>query len=591
MNNPADHPTRQDLTEFALGQLFEDEIGPISSHLNDCESCCEKLETIPGDRFTQLAQKAGKRIAQTSEHSSQYTSRKQTSPIGLEALSRYRVLERIGGGGMGDVYRAEHKMMGREVALKVINKELVKHPASISRFRNEVRAAAKLSHPNIVSSYDAENVGDLHFLVMELVQGESLAERVNRDGPTPERTAINLVRQVANGLKAAFEAGMVHRDIKPQNLMLDESGVVKILDFGLARFEREQQIVSQGNQPTNAGLTGTHFAIGTPDYIAPEQAKDSTAADVRSDIYSLGCTLYFLLSGQVPFPAGDPLEKISQHLVAHPTDIRELNPNVTAETANLIGKMMAKLPEQRFQSPDELLLDLAKLESHLANSHLTPVDTTQRSERSLSRRVGSPNLSKAQKIYRRTFLFLPLVVLGAFGLAAMLSNSDGELRVLFVCPNQLYYPDLFRAKDYFVANGVEVTIAAPDFRIEPVAAEQGAAFDADILLDMADGREFDAIIFVGGHLNQLTEDPSNMQIIRQLAKSVESENGIIGGICVGVNVVNELAPMGTRISNYKNPVTVDLPFVTIPDPDLAEEFVKTVIDEFSKKRKGLAVSK
>src|SRR5262249_26297230 len=234
---------------------------------------------------------------------------------------RYRILSVLGAGGMGVVYKAEHQLMERPVALKVISSRLMGDPAMVERFRREVRSAARLFHPNIVTAYDAEQAGDTHFLVMEFVEGTSLDRVVARDGPLPVIRACEYIRQAALGLEHAFEHGMVHRDIKPQNLMLAPAakgrpwGLIKILDFGLARLAEVGGVpssVSSGLDRSGArraeamgagsdALTETGAVVGTPDYIAPEQIRDPHTADIRADIYSLGCTLYFLLTGKVLF--------------------------------------------------------------------------------------------------------------------------------------------------------------------------------------------------------------------------------------------------------------------------------------------------
>src|SRR5262249_41980004 len=244
-----------------------------------------------------------------------------SAPLGgppeLAEHPRYRVRELLGVGGMGAVYRAEHLLMERPVALKVINRSLTDRPALVERFRREAPAAARLAHPNSVAAFDAEQAGDTHFLVMEYVEGQSLARVLAERGPLPVTEACAYVRQAALGLQHAHEQGMVHRDIKPHNLMRTPGGQVKILDFGLARFASEAAPPGAllagppaGEAPPAASLTQTGTMMGTPEYIAPEQARDAHAADIRADLYSLGCTLYDLLTGQAPFPEGTAVEKV-----------------------------------------------------------------------------------------------------------------------------------------------------------------------------------------------------------------------------------------------------------------------------------------
>ncbi len=190
---------------------------------------------------------------------------------------KYLILRELGRGGMGVVYQARHREMDRQVVIKVINRSLLDRPDSLERFRREIRAAAQLSHPNIVTAYDAEQAGELHMLVMEFVPGRNLTEVVRLKGPLPISVACHFARQVAWGLQHAYERNLVHRDIKPQNLMLTPQGRVKILDFGLAKHVREER--------RSTALTSENAYLGTPDYCAPEQATDAGKADIRADLY------------------------------------------------------------------------------------------------------------------------------------------------------------------------------------------------------------------------------------------------------------------------------------------------------------------
>ena len=271
-------------------------------------------------------------------------------PLPPELLGhpRYRVVAVLGKGGMGTVYKAEHRMMKRPVALTVMADHLVADPEAVLRFRREVEAAAKLSHPNIVTAYDAEQAGECHFLVMELVDGMSLDRVLNRKGRLPVHFACEYIRQAALGLQHAHEHGMVHRDIKLQNLMLTRKGQVKILDFGLARF------ACASTSAPAAPLTENGFLTGTPDFMSPEQTEDPHGADIRADIYSLGCTLYALLAGQLPFPGGTSLLKIVGHLTKEPTPLTDFRDDLPPELVQLVARMMAKDPARRFQTPAEV---------------------------------------------------------------------------------------------------------------------------------------------------------------------------------------------------------------------------------------------
>jgi hypothetical protein len=266
-------------------------------------------------------------------------------------IGKYRVLERLGAGGMGSVYLCEHKFMRRRVAVKVLPAAKAEDPSALERFYREARAVAALDHPNIVRAYDIDQDEKLHFLVMEYVDGTSLQEIVKKCGPMDVVRSAHYVRQAAVGLQHAHEAGLVHRDIKPGNLLVDRNGVVKVLDMGLARFFNDEA----------DDLTKKHDenVLGTADYLAPEQALDSHAVDIRADIYSLGATFYFMLTGNTPFNEGTVAQKLIWHQTRQPKSVRSLRPDVPEGIEAVINKMMAKDPAQRHQAPAELIEALA----------------------------------------------------------------------------------------------------------------------------------------------------------------------------------------------------------------------------------------
>lgn len=281
-------------------------------------------------------------------------------------VGQYRILDQLGRGGMGRVFKAVHQTMNRVVALKVVASSLVKNERAQQMFMREVRAAARLMHPNIVTAYDANQIGDRHYMVMEFVDGPNLEHLVRDKGPLAVSLACEFVRQAALGLQFAHEMGMVHRDIKPANLLVQAMGgpdgkasrcIVKILDFGLARLQEPKP---GQNLPTHGSIeTHQNMVVGTPDYLSPEQAKDLHKADIRSDLYSLGCTLHFLLAGQVPFPGGQAIEKLVRHNTDEAPALDTMRTDVPPEVAQLVRKLMAKNPADRFQTPADVANALA----------------------------------------------------------------------------------------------------------------------------------------------------------------------------------------------------------------------------------------
>jgi serine/threonine protein kinase len=242
------------------------------------------------------------------------------------------------------------------VAVKLIRKERLGNPDLLRRFLREIRASAQLSHPNLVSAYDADQVGDTCFFAMEYVEGTDLGRHVRRQGPLPVLRACDYVYQTALGLQHVHEMGFVHRDLKPSNLMVTGRGQVKILDMGLARLT-----LAEGDQTTTDELTRDEAPMGTPDYIAPEQAVDSHQVDIRADLYSLGCAFYYLLTGRVPFPGGTQLKKLFKHCWMEPRPVEQLRPDVPPAVAATVRKLMDKRPERRYQTPLEVVEAVSRL--------------------------------------------------------------------------------------------------------------------------------------------------------------------------------------------------------------------------------------
>ncbi len=262
-------------------------------------------------------------------------------------IGPYEILEFVGGGGMGRVFRAYDVRLSRIVALKVLTPEQAADAQILARFQNEARAAARLNHPGVVQVFSAGEYAGIHYIAFEFVEGTNLRTLVEKQGPLPVLEVLHYVLQVAEALDHANRRGIIHRDIKPSNIIVTPEGRAKLIDLGLARVFQQN---GRSQDLTTSGMT-----LGTFDYIAPEQARDPRLADIRSDIYSLGCTLYFLLSGQPPFPAGSVLQKLLQHQSEEPPNIRAIRPDVPEAVARVLRRMMAKSPRQRYQTPAELI--------------------------------------------------------------------------------------------------------------------------------------------------------------------------------------------------------------------------------------------
>lgn len=276
----------------------------------------------------------------------------------------YLILDKIGEGGMGKVYRAVQGRVGRIVALKTIRPHLMANKLILKRYQREAKAAARLDHPNIVSLYDADEINGRYFLAMEYVEGLDLSRIVKQFGHPPNRGLDDVqeiceyIRQAALGLDSAHRNGFVHRDIKPSNMLVsgerplsgtNGEAILKILDMGLIRSTFDQD-----DDQTQSELTRDGTVVGTPDYMAPEQAKNSSTVDHRADLYSLGCTLFFLIRGQAPFPEGSPIDKLIRHQLNEPPDLRKHRPDLPESLLAILDKLMAKKPDDRFQSAMEL---------------------------------------------------------------------------------------------------------------------------------------------------------------------------------------------------------------------------------------------
>jgi serine/threonine protein kinase len=329
------HPPDAALSAYSTGQLDEAGATAVARHLDTCIDCRSKVTIFSGGSGTE-------------EMPAALQTPVPITPA-LPAIPGYRVDRLLGEGGMGEVYLAHNLDLDRPEVLKVVRPALLRTPQALERFQQETRSAAKLHHANIVTAYSLVRTGGVVAFAMEYVPGKDLAAVVKAKGPLPVSHACYYARQAALGLQHAHENGMIHRDVKPHNLMLAKHGkkhVVKILDFGLAKM-------TAGGTGAN-GLTASGQMMGTPDYVAPEQTVDAARADIRSDVYSLGCTLYYLLTGKPPFAGSSMYVVLEAHQTKEATPVHVVRPEVPQGLSAVVARMMAKDPAQRYATPGQV---------------------------------------------------------------------------------------------------------------------------------------------------------------------------------------------------------------------------------------------
>lgn len=328
-----------------------------ASHLLDTGQHTELTEQIGAYRSTQeLIEDLVRRGWLTRYQADQINQGK----IDSITIGDYVVLEQLGEGGMGLVYKVRHHRTKRIEVLKVIRQELKGVSKVARRFDREIEAASKLSHPNIVTAYGAGTAGEIDYFAMEYVDGMDLGQLVLKEGPLPVRDACDYIRQAALGLQHAHEYGLIHRDIKPDNLLLSRRDrVVKLLDLGLCRYQDQEAIDKNASKLTVSGT-----AVGTPEYMAPEQIRDSSNVDIRADLYGLGCTFYYLLAGRDAFAARTPMEVMYRQVSQEPPPLTKYRTDVPQAVIRILSKLMAKKREHRYQTPAELAHDLQYLLDH-----------------------------------------------------------------------------------------------------------------------------------------------------------------------------------------------------------------------------------
>ena len=327
----------------------------------------------------------GSRLDSRSGNISEYgraklKTSKAVSKRGLKSapvIPGYEIVELLGEGGMGVVYKARQKSLDRMVALKILPQRAAKEKAFIERFIREARTVARLNHENIIAGIDVGEADGTYYFAMEYVEGESVADMIDRIGPLEERTALQLTAQMARALAHAHKHGLVHRDVKPQNILVTRNSMAKLCDLGLAKSKIQED--DTGGSP-----------VGTPHYLSPEQARGEADVDIRSDIYSLGATLYHMLTGGTPFEGQSPMVLMTKHLTEEPQSPRRRDPRISKAASDLVLTMMEKEKEDRHQTPTELLEDVERV---MAGKGKRTSGTSHRTSGRRSRRKSGPRSS------------------------------------------------------------------------------------------------------------------------------------------------------------------------------------------------------
>jgi serine/threonine protein kinase len=368
-------PNRDELLGFLVGRLPDDTSERLARHVTDCEGCRSTLGTLDETSDSVVGRLRGQPVVESycreapcreavarvksmgPEPSPGKAASASNDELPLKGmLGEYELLEQLGAGGMGHVYKARHVKLNRIVALKTLSQTRLAHADALARFEREMQAVGQLRHPHIVEAYDAREIDGVPFLVMEYVEGATLAQLARRLGLLQVPEACEVVRQAALGLDYAHAHGLIHRDVKPSNLMVTWTGEVKLLDLGLARFAAKDE--------PHGALTAAGMVMGTADYMAPEQATDSREVDIRVDIYSLGCVLYRLVVGHAPFSGPRhraTFEKLRAHVHEAPPPLDEARPDVPAELQAALDRMLSKDPADRFARPADVAAAMERL--------------------------------------------------------------------------------------------------------------------------------------------------------------------------------------------------------------------------------------
>ncbi len=574
------HPPPEVMEAFAAGRLSSADRASVRRHVSNCPVCTGTIVHASAEQRTAWPSRVGPSAQGAPFDASEV-------PEALANHPRYQLVRRLGAGGMGVVYQAVHRLMERDVALKVINADLTRQAEAVRRFLLEMKAAARLHHPNIVTAHDAEQVGELHVLVLELVDGVSLDRFVKKKGPLAAELACHFMRQAALGLQHAHEQGMVHRDVKPQNLMVTRKGQVKILDFGLARLVEGDTVPGGGE----GRLTYIGQVMGTPDYIAPEQVSNSRVVDARADIYSLGCTLYHLLAGHPPFPGGAPLERAASHLHKPVPPLGKLRPDLPEDLLAVIGRMMAKSPDRRYQTAGEVARDLASVTRPTPPPVpvLEPTDAPALALPPVAPSRPRPLRPRRPRTgRRRSRLALAAVGLGlllAFGAGAVFAikalnrlarapagtptAKSARPKVLLVVPRRDFWASEYAKLCAELRSASAEVVVASSAPGAALPAPPGSPLAVELPLIKARACDYAAIIFVsGGPMNEFVSAPLPRSHAKALIDDALREGKVLAALSNGAAVLGRAGALKGKM------VTGDAGVV-----GLLEECGATVLDE------------
>ena len=508
-------------------------------------------------------------------------------------LGNYAVLEKLGEGGMGQVFKARHLRMDRVVCLKVMRSGARKSPEQVARFRREAETVAALSHPNIVVAHDADEADGIPYLVMECIDGIDLARYVEKHGPLPAQQATELVTQVACALDYAHGRGVIHRDIKPHNLMLDAEGNVKILDMGLVRLDAF--LDGPSDVVTQAAMTSTGAIMGTVDYISPEQALNSRNADSRSDIYSLGCTLHYLVTGKVVFDGETIMEKLIAHREHAVPAMADSAGEISLGLEAVFSKMVSKAPEDRYAAMADLVEDLKALAAGRTPVALSSLPASVGQVSSISGAlpsvVESPPVAsrrQAESASRRPRIWAAIagcllftVMIGAWvtnwgdrfsntlvetapeaapeavlpfpNLPPTLLANEGPGRVLVVLPYAWFYEEQYEPLvNVLKTKGIDYVVASS--QTGQARPKHGKIGPVDVNMNLADFRseDFDAVVFLGGNVAEFRHKGVAEETTHELVKSLLTRQQVVASIGNGWDAVNDVVNLDGCVCDYKN---------------------------------------